>query len=235
MTDPTSALATLLIGAALGLGAGIALSHRRVRQLERERRIREHVFARAVLEKVRETYPHLRLRDLFLVARALRAFFLIHLRAGSRNVEMPSRAVDALWHAFILDTRAYDEFCRVAFGHFLHHIPAHRGRLDEAGRDVRPQVSEAMQLTWLLACREENIDAAAPTRLPLLFALDAKLAIPGGMRHRIEDFAPRREPGGEGGGGEPGPVAGASSKGSAADADAAPGEGGAGCGGGGGD
>ncbi|MFM7533881.1 MAG: glycine-rich domain-containing protein [Rubrivivax sp.] len=233
MSDSTSAIATLLIGAAFGLWAGIALTHRRVRQLERERRIREHVFSRAVLEKVRETYPHLRLRDVFLVARALRAFFLIHLRAGSRSVEMPSRAVDALWHAFILDTRAYADFCRRAFGHFLHHLPANPARLDEPGRDGGPQVSDAMQLTWVLACREENIDASAPTRLPLLFALDAKLSIPGGMQHRTEDFARRREPGGDGGGGESVTGTAASSKGSGADADAASGDGGGGgCGGG---
>ena len=37
---------------------------------------------------------------------------------------MPSQAVDVLWHEFILYTKAYDDFCRKAFGRFLHHTPA---------------------------------------------------------------------------------------------------------------
>jgi hypothetical protein len=70
MSDSSSLIPTLLLGAAFGLALGIALSHYRTRQLERERRIRNHVFPRSMLEKVREAQPHLQLRDLFLVARA---------------------------------------------------------------------------------------------------------------------------------------------------------------------
>ncbi|CAH0442450.1 glycine-rich domain-containing protein [Ralstonia pseudosolanacearum] len=37
---------------------------------------------------------------------------------------MPSRVADDLWHAFILYTREYRDFCRRAFGKFLHHLPS---------------------------------------------------------------------------------------------------------------
>ena len=37
--------------------------------------------------------------------------------------------------------------------------------------------------TWGLTCHEENIDPRRPTRLPLLFALDAKFNIAGGLRY----------------------------------------------------
>ena len=77
-----------------------------------------------------------------------------------------------------------------------------------------------MRLAWILACREENIDPAAATRLPLLFAIDAKLAIPGGLHHRIEDFGPRRDAGDGGDGGVSGGAATTSSKGSGKDSDA---------------
>lgn len=234
MSDSSSVLPTLLLGAALGIALGIAISHHRTRLLERERRIRNHVFPRSVLDTVQETHPHLKLRDLFLVARALRAFFLAQLRAGAQRIDMPSRVVDALWHAFILDTRAYDAFCRQAFGHFLHHIPASPARGEDAGCGTRPEPSEAMRLAWILACREENIDPAAATRLPLLFAIDAKLAIPGGLHHRIEDFGPRRDAGDGGDGGVSGGAATTSSKGSGKDSDASTdgsGDGGGGCGG----
>lgn len=36
---------------------------------------------------------------------------------------VPSKQVDAIWHAHILDTRAYREDCQQVFGHFVDHFP----------------------------------------------------------------------------------------------------------------
>ncbi|MFJ3522541.1 glycine-rich domain-containing protein [Pseudomonas sp. NPDC090203] len=36
---------------------------------------------------------------------------------------VPSKMVDALWHAHILDTRAYREDCQQVFGRFIDHYP----------------------------------------------------------------------------------------------------------------
>lgn len=36
----------------------------------------------------------------------------------------PTRKVDALWHAFILNTEAYHDFCMKVYGEMLHHVPA---------------------------------------------------------------------------------------------------------------
>jgi hypothetical protein len=44
-------------------------------------------------------------------------------RRRARPLGMPSRAVDYAWHAFILDTAAYRDFCDQAYGRFLDHIP----------------------------------------------------------------------------------------------------------------
>jgi hypothetical protein len=81
---------------------------------------------------------------------------------------MPSQVVDVAWHAFILSTRTYEEFCQNAFGPFLHHMPA------EAMQGAE-YASEGIQRTWALACKREGIDPKAPTQLPLLFAIDAKI------------------------------------------------------------
>lgn len=35
----------------------------------------------------------------------------------------PSEPVDHLWHAFILYTKEYHEFCKNVYGHYLHHTP----------------------------------------------------------------------------------------------------------------
>jgi uncharacterized membrane protein YgcG len=43
------------------------------------------------------------------------------------------------WHAFILNTRDYGQFCRCGFGRFLHHVPdcgAPRRPGDEVGVTV---------------------------------------------------------------------------------------------------
>ncbi len=47
------------------------------------------------------------------------------------HLAMPSAGVEALWHAFLLDTRAYAAFCEKAFGRLLHHAPAAQSVRDE--------------------------------------------------------------------------------------------------------
>ena len=53
----------------------------------------------------------------------LRERFIVCLWEPDSVVGMPSRAVDVAWHEFILITRAYTDFCRRAFGRYLHHHP----------------------------------------------------------------------------------------------------------------
>jgi hypothetical protein len=43
-----------------------------------------------------------------------------------------------------------------------------------------------MRRTWRYACLEENINPEHPTRLPLLFAIDQKLAIANGNIYSLE-------------------------------------------------
>lgn len=53
-----------------------------------------------------------------------RQFFMAHLRSKRQFVAMPSKVIDSAWHEFILHTRAYEEWCRSAFGKTMHHTPA---------------------------------------------------------------------------------------------------------------
>jgi hypothetical protein len=36
---------------------------------------------------------------------------------------VPTKGIDRVWHAHILDTKKYAEDCQVVFGYFLHHFP----------------------------------------------------------------------------------------------------------------
>lgn len=49
--------------------------------------------------------------------------FLRCVIAEPHKEHKPSPLADAAWHAHILDTKEYVEFCNAEFGYFLHHTP----------------------------------------------------------------------------------------------------------------
>ena len=140
----------------------------------RERLVREAPIPQYLKRKLCETYRHRSRKDAELVERGLRQFFLACLRSNRQFVAMPSRAVDAMWHEFILHTQAYRDWCDLALGRFLHHTPA---------EVLGPQAkhNDGLRRAWYWACRDEGIKPGQPSRLPLLFALDAKLQIANGF------------------------------------------------------
>ena len=148
----------------------------KLRAARRAEFIRHYPFPKGLIEKLQARRPGLPAKDGQLVARALRQYFLAHLASGRQFVSMPSQVTDELWHEFILYTRNYEDFCRRAFGRFMHHTPAvvlGKGQQGNAG----------LRRTWWFCCKDENINPRKPTRLPLLFAIDSKLGIAGGFRY----------------------------------------------------
>lgn len=164
----------LAVAATVAAVVGWQLVGRLVRAA-RERFIREAPLPAHLRRKLFDAYPQLSETHARRVEAGLRQFFLAHLRSR-RFVGMPSQAADALWHAFILDTRAYARFCERAFGVMLHHSPA-----ETLGRSAKR--NDGLRRTWYWCCKEERIDPGAPASLPLLFALDAELAIPNGFQY----------------------------------------------------
>lgn len=166
--------------------AVLFLRWRRQVALQRLEYIRSFELPRGLFERLRKRRPTLSLKDCQLVAHALRHFFLAYATSGHQFVSMPSQVVDDLWHEFILYTKNYESFCRKAFGRFLHHTPAvvlGSDRVSNAG----------LRRCWWHVCREEHIDPRHPSRLPLLFAIDAKLGIADGFRYVPDCGSVRRE------------------------------------------
>lgn len=159
---------------AVGLAIPAFYFWARFRLATRAAFIHDYTFPRGLFDKLQAKQPGLDAKDMQLVARGLRQFFLAHLMSGRKYVSMPSKVADELWHEFILYTRNYEEFCRRAFGRFMHHTPA-----IALGDDKKN--NSGLRRTWWYTCKDENIDPRAPTRLPLLFALDAKLGIKDGF------------------------------------------------------
>jgi hypothetical protein len=172
MTDfETLALAIVAVSfIGFALIRWVLLPYRRLRRAEF---IRTYKFPRGLLTKLEQHHPGFTRKESALVSRGLRQFFVAYLMSGKEFMAMPSVAADALWHEFILYTREYKDFCRRAFGGFLHHAPA----VVLSGGD---NMNGGLEQVWWYTCKYENIDPVFPTRLPLLFALDEKLNLPGG-------------------------------------------------------
>lgn len=148
----------------------------RGQRLARAEFIRSYAFPQGLLARLAEKRPGLSLKEQQLVSRGLRQFFVCNLMAKGAFVSMPSKAVDDLWHEFILFTKHYGAFCNKAFGQFLHHTPA----VVLSSQQVADQ---GLRRTWWFACKDETINPRNPVRLPLLFALDGKLDLPDGFRY----------------------------------------------------
>ena len=160
----------------LVLAVSLLLVWMRWRRAAQADYIRSYMFPPGLLERLHKQHPDLALKDQQLVARALRQFFLVYLKSGFKHISMPSQVVDDLWHEFILYTKNYEQFCQKAFGRYMHHTPA-----EVLGAGQRS--NEGLRRTWWFACLEENINPRHATRLPLLFALDAKWNIADGFRY----------------------------------------------------
>jgi hypothetical protein len=160
---------------------------------QRERLLRELPLPQFLKRRLRETYPHLSGKDCDLVERGLRQFFIACLRSRKQFVAMPSRVVDLMWHEFILHTQAYQQWCELTLGWFLHHTPA-----EVLG--ARAKNNDGLRRAWYWACRDEAIQPKSPSRLPLLFALDAKLQIENGYHYQADcrDIQRKSEAGGDG-------------------------------------
>lgn len=162
---------------------------------QRAHLVREAPLPQFLKRKLREAYPHLTAKDTELVERGLRQYFMACSRSKRKFVAMPSKVVDAMWHEFILHTKSYKDWCNLALGRFLHHTPA-----EALGR--KGDRNDGLRRVWFWACKDESINPRRPSRLPLLFALDGKLAIAGGFSYLPDcgDIARKSAANGDGSG-----------------------------------
>jgi hypothetical protein len=143
---------------------------------KREKYINAYIFPATIKKKLLEAYPYLSDKEIFQIMLGLRHYFHICNMAGNHFVSMPSQVVDVAWHEFILFTRQYQEFCKTAFGRFLHHTPAEVMRGQTTAQD-------GIKRAWKLCCIREKIDPKSPHKLPLLFSLDGEFNIPNGFHY----------------------------------------------------
>lgn len=85
-------------------------------------------------------------------------------------IGMPSRAVDEAWHGLILCTARYAQFCRAAYGEFLHHHPD-GGAPDDAPAATDPPIVQRDRtvVAWSLV--------AMPGEQCVLWDLDYRVGV----------------------------------------------------------
>ena len=72
--------------------------------------------------------------------------FLALTRQYPDKAIVPSKIVDAFWHAHILDTQAYASDCDRLFGFFLHHFPYFGMRGPEDAKALGSAYDETLRL-----------------------------------------------------------------------------------------
>lgn len=115
---------TLFLIILTAVAIAVFFAARRAAFARREKYIAGYYYHKGIVGKLAQKHPQLKEQEIELVMQTLRDYFLMCLRAKRRLVSMPSQVVDDAWHEFILSTRIYGDFCRRAFGCFLHHTPA---------------------------------------------------------------------------------------------------------------
>lgn len=82
-----------------------------------------------------------------------RKFLALHMRYPDRTI-CPTGPIDAIWHAHILDTRAYAADCQRLFGRLLEHYPYFGLR----GPDDERALQRAFEESMLLFVQHFGID-----------------------------------------------------------------------------
>ncbi|HVK24272.1 MAG TPA: hypothetical protein VM677_23200 [Actinokineospora sp.] len=115
--------------------------------------VSDRLFAKLVARLVREG-KHRQGRAVLIVDQTLA--FLGACAVNTGEPLSPSPLVDEGWHAFVLHTREYAEFCRMIAGRFLHHRPSDEPRfgtdhLDRSKRAIHRAGYLVRDELWLPA------------------------------------------------------------------------------------
>lgn len=125
----------------------------------------------------RDEFPRIP-RDAAFYAQAAEGLMMFFdcVAAAGKPCGLPSRAADAVWHAWVrMDAVGLDAFCIRHFGRTVPHVERAR---------MRDDMNKALAACLVQARRRASHPVAGPS-LPRLFSLDARLNMPYGFGYRI--------------------------------------------------
>lgn len=186
---PTHSYAISIIGVCLViLVAVVDAASNRSRNKKPKRQLsalREYNFPATVRGVFCRENPRLTESQTDLAFDGLKQYFaliLLERHAGrTGSLGMPSVLVDEAWHAFVLCTADYEEFCKKIFGRMVHHYPDAGVRPGRLTGDTL--FKDDVLNTWSAYGRGSARyphHFATIDNVPLLFALDSYASHPSG-------------------------------------------------------
>lgn len=146
--------------------------------------LKEYQFPALVKDVFRREHPNLTENSVTLAFEGLKEYFLLlkmeQLAGRKSKLGMPSVVVDGAWHAFVLCTAQYQEFCMKFFGEMIHHVPdpgSRPGKL-ESGTRFKDDVMNTWRAYQHGAASQPGYFTTYQ-QAPLLFSLDSALGVPG--------------------------------------------------------
>ena len=96
-----------------------------------------------------------------------RNYLFLKFKYGKTHSLPPSSDIDEVWHAHILHTEEYTEFCQNVFGFFLHHHPHHGKDNELTDVDIAKAFEQETQKLYYLEFGE-YIEAVMPLPLNMI-------------------------------------------------------------------
>lgn len=131
--------------------------------------IAEFRFPQHAIDKVANKH-NLDSEEMEMVVDGLKEYLILSKLAEGKSLAMPSLVVDDLWHEFILCTKAYREFCDMAFGYYLDHNPS-------VSSDNSDGDADALARVWDTSCILNGNRLRTAKNASILFTVDYNLGI----------------------------------------------------------
>ncbi len=139
----------------------------------RQHFVSSYVLPEGLGRELRSRYPWL--GSVAIAKHGLRQWPRLHILAPELLV-LPSRAVFMLWHEFV-GSNDFSDFAKHAYGHIVGHQPS----LEVLRREPATAGTEALALTFAMACVDEGEAPEHPSSLPTLFRVDDALGLEDGQ------------------------------------------------------
>lgn len=140
--------------------------------------LKHYVFSEKTLKSFSEKYPHFTPEQNKLVQNTLKDFFILNILEPKKNIAMPSRVVDELWHSMIDDKEEYADFCQKIFKKELNHIEEPNSIKGKSRNNpVRGFTKDVKQTYKLFSYHNDIQFNYASNKIPMLFMIDTLFPI----------------------------------------------------------
>lgn len=161
--------------------------------------IRKYNFPDEAKARLKTRFPLYAAEDINDVFEALKDYFMMQGLFGKRMLPLPSKAVEVAWIEFAQSKRDYAIFCIKAFpfrsvscqpsvGFSKHWKPCFDSsdEWESTYKENATWTDYYLQFVWTKCCEMRAINPINPHVIPLLFSLDRRLDIDGGIYYSLE-------------------------------------------------